>query len=74
MGEVLGQGKVGADGKFAIQVQSLPATHRIGVGLAELAGTQWKVEDFYKAEFYGPEAMQAPQVGFFFDTAMVSDR
>jgi hypothetical protein len=74
MGEALGQGTIGPDGKFAIQVQPLPATHRVGVGLAELAGTKWKAEDFYRAEFYGSEAMQAPQVGFFFDTAMVSEK
>jgi hypothetical protein len=72
MGEVLGQGTIGSDGKFAIKVQPLEAGHRIGLGLAELAGTQWKPEDFYLAGFYGPDAMQVPQVGFFHDTVMVS--
>jgi hypothetical protein len=74
MGEVLGQGKIGPDGKFAIQVQPLDANHRIGVALAELAGTPWTAEDFYRAEFYGPDATQAPQVGFFFDTVMVTEK
>jgi hypothetical protein len=72
MGEVLGQGTIGSDGKFAIKVQPLEAGHRIGLGLAELAGTQWKAEDFYPVEFFGPDAMQVPQVGFFHDTVMVS--
>jgi hypothetical protein len=71
MGEVLGQGTIGPDGKFTIKVKLLEAGHRIGLGLAELAGTQWKAEDFYPAEFFGPDAMQVPQVGFFHDTVMV---
>jgi hypothetical protein len=74
MGEVLGQGTIGPDGKFAIQVKPLEANHRLGVALAELAGTPWKAEDFYRPEYYGPDVMQAPQVGFFFDTVMVSEK
>ena len=72
MGEVLGQGTIGPDGKFAINVKPLEASHRLGVALAELSGTPWKPEDFYHPEFYGPDAMQLPQVGFFFDTVMVT--
>jgi hypothetical protein len=74
MGEVLGQGTIGPDGKFAIQVQPLEAKHRIGLALAELNGTKWKPEDFYHSEFYGPEATQLPQVGFFFDTVMSAEK
>jgi hypothetical protein len=74
MGEVLGQGTIGPDGKFAIQVQPLEANHRLGIALAELAGTPWTAEDFSRPEFYGPDATQAPQVGFFFDTVMVTEK
>jgi hypothetical protein len=72
MGEVLGQGTIGPDGKFSINVKPLEASHRLGLALAELSGTPWKPEDFYHAEFYGPDSMQLPQVGFFFDTVMVT--
>jgi hypothetical protein len=71
MGEPLGTGIVGADGKFSINVRPLPDEHRIGLALGILEGTRWKPEDFYQPEFNGPEAMQVPQVGFFHDTVMV---
>lgn len=71
MGEVLGSTMIGSDGKFVISVPSLQANHRIGLALGELAGTPWKVEDFYMPEYQGDESMQVPQVGFFFDTALV---
>ena len=71
MGEPLGTGTIGPDGKFAIQVSPLPASHRIGIALGVLEGTAWKPEDFYPEKFFGPGAMQVPQVGFFHDTEMV---
>jgi hypothetical protein len=74
MGDPLGTGKVGSDGKFVIVVKPLEAAHRIGLALGILEGTPWKPEDFYRQEFYGPEAMQLPTVGFFFDTAMISEK
>ncbi len=71
MGEPLGTGKVDTDGKFVIVVKPLEAGHRIGLRLGILEGTPWKPEDFYRQEFYGPDAMQVPQVGFFHDTVLV---
>ncbi len=71
MGEPLGTGTIGPDGKFVIKVQPLIDGHRIGLALGILDGTPWKPEDFYLHDYYGPDAMQAPQVGFFHDTAMV---
>ena len=71
MGEVLGTGTIGTDGKFAITVRPLEASHRVGLALGEMAGTQFKPEQFYTPEFQGPESMQIPQVGFFVDTFMV---
>jgi len=73
MGEPLGTGTIGSDGKFAITVQPLEAKHRIGLALGILDGTTWKPDDFYKPEFYGPDAMQVPQVSFFHDTVMVGE-
>jgi hypothetical protein len=74
MGEPLGTGKVGPDGKFVIIVKPLEAAHRIGVALGILEGTPWKPEDFYRQEFYGPDAMQVPQVAFFYDTVLVGQQ
>jgi len=71
MGEPLGTGTIGADGKFVVKVPPLADGHRIGVALGILDGTRWKPEDFYQQGYYGPDAMQAPQVGFFHDTVMV---
>jgi hypothetical protein len=72
MGDPLGTGTIGPDGKFAIQVHPLETGHRIGLALGVLEGTPWKPEDFYPEKFFGPGAMQVPQVGFFHDTEMVS--
>jgi hypothetical protein len=74
MGEPLGAGIIGPDGKFAVSVKALPDGHRIGVALGVLDGTGWKPEDFYRQEYYGVDAMQAPQVGFFHDTVMVGKK
>jgi hypothetical protein len=74
MGDPLGTGTIGPDGKFEINVRPLEAGHRIGLALSELAGTPFKPEQFYPAEFHGPEAMQLPQVGFFWDTTMVPSK
>lgn len=71
MGDPLGTGTIGADGKFVVKVQPLTDGHRIGVALGILDGTRWKPEDFYQPAYYGPDSMQAPQVGFFHDTVMV---
>ena len=71
MGEPLGTGIIGSDGKFAINVQPLAEGHRLGLALGILDGTRWKPADFYEPDFYGPDAMQIPQVGFFHDTVMV---
>ncbi len=71
MGEPLGTGTIGPDGKFVVNVKPLPDGHRIGLALGVLDGTGWKPEDFYLQGYYGPDAMQAPQVGFFHDTVMV---
>jgi hypothetical protein len=71
MGAPLGTGTIGSDGKFVVTVSPLPDGHRVGVALGVLDGTRWKPEDFYVQDYYGPGAMQFPQVGFFHDTVMV---
>ena len=73
MGDPLGTGTIGADGKFVVTVSPLADGHRIGLALGILDGTRWKPEDFYLPAYYGPDSMQAPQVGFFYDTVMVGN-
>jgi hypothetical protein len=67
MGEMLGSGVVGADGKFTISTVPLPANTRIGVyvDLAAIGLTDADVQA-------GSGAMNVPLVGYFVDTAMVS--
>ena len=74
MGESLGTGTIGPDGKFVVAVKPLEANHRLGLALGNLEGTAWKPEDFYQEAFYGPDAMQVPQVGFFQDTVLVGNQ
>lgn len=72
MGEVLGTGKIGADGRFTVNVSPLESGHMIGLALGELAGTSWNPDDFAGAEYRGEGATQIPQVGFFYDTTTVT--
>jgi hypothetical protein len=71
MGALLGQGTVGQDGRFSFSVPALEAGHRLGVTLGDISGTQWTPEQFHSPGYWGEGAMQAPNVGFFFDTAQV---
>lgn len=74
MGEPLGTVTIGTDSRFSISVRSLEAGHRIGLALGVLINSQFKPEQFYPIEFHGSEAMQLPMVGFFFDTAAISEK
>jgi hypothetical protein len=71
LGDPLGFGTVNADGTFSISVAALERNHLIGLTLGDLSGTPWKPEHFYAPEYYGDDLMQAPQAGFYHDTAMV---
>lgn len=73
MGEPLGASVIGDDGTFEIRVPVLEKNHRIGIMLGDLRGTKWRVEDFYALEYRGEDPQQVPQVGFFYDTAMVQE-
>jgi hypothetical protein len=72
MGEILGEGEIGADGTFAIKLGiPLEVDHRIGIALNDLTGTLWESNDFSDPGFFGEEYRQVPTVGFFYDTAAV---
>lgn len=67
MGVELGSGIVQQDGRFAIEVDPLPANIRIGIQLAEQDDSLWQDKSRL-----GPEALVVPLVGIFVDTVLVS--
>jgi hypothetical protein len=72
-GNVLGSTTINREGRFEIKVGApLEAGHRVGLTLGDLSGTGKQHRDFYDEVFYGDGALTVPQIGFFFDTAMVS--
>ena len=73
-GNVLGTGTIGSDGTFVVDLYSeLESLHRIGLALANLAGTQWDEMDFRDERYFGSLALNVPQVGFFYDTHFISE-
>jgi hypothetical protein len=72
MGEIIGEGTIGADGRFEFTVTpALEVGHWIGIALNSLDGTDFAYEDFYANGFRGPGAEQVPQVGFIYDSEFV---
>ena len=72
MRQLLVQGIIEDDNTFSFELsEPLEKSHRLGIALAELAGTQWTEEEFANKFYNGSQAMNVPTVGFFFDTAMV---
>lgn len=71
-GVVLGQGISDNEGRFAISVTPLPEGHRVGIGLATLEeGKTYEqsVEELFP--YRGDNFMNIPNVGVYFETAMV---
>ncbi|HEY62833.1 MAG TPA: hypothetical protein G4N95_09315 [Anaerolineae bacterium] len=73
MGEYLGQTITNENGIFNITVEPLEASHRIGIMLGPLEGTEWESFEFDQ-NYYGNEARNIPLVGFFYDTALIIDK
>ncbi len=72
MGEIIGEGIIGADGRFEVTVvPPLEKGHWIGIALDNLSDTEFTYEDFYAQGFRGPGAEQVPQVGFIYDSEYV---
>jgi hypothetical protein len=74
MGGFIAEGQVKEDGTFEIALpRLLEAKHRVGLTI-DLADAPWTEEDFQSPEFNGDEALMVPQVGFYYDTAMVQEQ
>lgn len=73
VGRLIALGRIDEDGTFEL-ILSVPleARHRVGLTV-DLSGTSWTLEDLQSEAFKGDEAMMVPQVGFYFDTAMVQE-
>lgn len=68
----LGIGTSDADGRFSIQVSPLPEGHRIGITLSELPpGKTFEEAATELAKYRGEQFMSIPNIGVFFDTALV---
>jgi hypothetical protein len=73
-GVLLGSTVINEDGSFSLKVPPLEKGHRVGISLGDLAGTKWSESSFDDRGFFGEEALQVPNVGFFYDTAMVQGK
>lgn len=72
MGEIIGEGTIGADGRFSFPISpTLETGHWIGIALDNLTDSEFAYEDFYAQGFRGPGAEQVPQVGFIYDSEFV---
>jgi hypothetical protein len=70
-GEILGEGKVNADGTFSVTLlKAMEKGHWIGLTIGELKDTEWAGQDFSNEGFFGTQPQLIPNVGFFYDTAM----
>lgn len=73
-GQLLALGVIDQNGRFELELEEpLEARHRIGITLGDLTGTGWQPGDFSDRKFYGDEALNVPQIGFFFDTCMIRE-
>lgn len=73
-GIVLGTGVSDGDGNFTINVSELPAGHRIGITFSQLQAGKTLVdmsEEYFSHR--GEGFMNLPNVGIYFDTAMVDE-
>ena len=73
MGAFVGSGTTDESGRFRVTLsEPLEARHRIGLTF-DVGGTSWTPDDFPSEAFHGEEALLVPQVGFYYDTAMVRE-
>jgi hypothetical protein len=72
MGEQIGSGTIGPDGRFSIEVLPLTSGSNIGLRLGDLSGTPFDEKALTENLcLHGPEPALVPQVGFFLDSTPV---
>jgi hypothetical protein len=75
MGEVLAEATIQPDRKVLFLLDKpLEKDHRLGITYSDLSGTIWTQENFNDQGFNGELPRLIPQVGFFFDTVLVTSR
>ncbi len=74
-GQILSEAVIPSDGKFSFKLTTpLEKAHRLGLTVGDLQKTQWVGKNFDDPGFQGTEPQQVPNLGFFFDTAMVQGK
>jgi hypothetical protein len=75
MGDTLADTTIQPDGTFVFTLPDpLQKDHLIGITLADLSGTIWTTNNFDNPGFEGDTPSLIPQVGYFFDTALVEPK
>jgi hypothetical protein len=70
-GLILGQTVIREDGTFTFEVEPLEKAHRLGLATDDLTNTKWSEGNFEDPGFWGDEARNIPNIGFFYDTTNV---
>ena len=76
MGQILGSGTIGPDGKFDVGVVALVDNDVVGLALGDMTGTNIDPNTYLKNAtcYNGPKAALIPQVGYFFDRGQVTSQ
>lgn len=73
-GDILAVTTIDKNGRFEFVLnQLLESGTRIGITIADLSTTNRTFKDFEDERYYGIEPRLVPQVGFFFDTALITE-
>ena len=73
--QVLANAIISSSGKFTFKVaKPLVKGQRLGVALINLKDSPWVDKNFVDPGFQGTEPQQIPNVGFFYDTAIVQGK
>ena len=70
-GEIMAQTIIEEDGTFIFQIPALEDGRWIGIGIGDLSATRMDRCTFNFDGFLGPDARNVPNVGLFYDTALV---
>jgi hypothetical protein len=73
--QMLANAVISSSGKFTFKVSKpFVKDQRLGLGLVNLKDSPWVDKNFVDPGFQGPEPTQIPNVGVFYDTAVVQGK